>query len=360
MPDFQVARIQHRRGLQVDLPQPLRPGELGFCLDTGRLFMGGEEDTTPSGIQILIDQYSVAQSIIDNQILVVDTSNISNFDLLAFKSFVSNAANLSTAATQIAPTTVTLNDNQIQYDSENNLLYIGFTEDQTIATIASPGTNSGTISSSIDEITDGYYTDIASFSSQLTVNDISRFSSMIDENGGFATISHESANSISKIINYLSGVGLSSSKLNTEVLTEFSNINNNLIDQLLSPPRYSLPPSAVFVDFPGVGVEFITTESNIIKIDYSINLNTETNSATGSGEITLIVNESISSADVLFTCNFIQSPNNIDIDTGEVILLGSIEFFAVYLNPSTVKLQYKHNFPSTVVMRVVTKRWSSF
>lgn len=41
MPVVQISRIQHRRGLSTDLPQPnLAEGELGFTLDTGELFVG--------------------------------------------------------------------------------------------------------------------------------------------------------------------------------------------------------------------------------------------------------------------------------------------------------------------------------
>lgn len=37
-----LARMQNRRGLRKDLPQPLLPGELGLCLDTGQVFIGAD------------------------------------------------------------------------------------------------------------------------------------------------------------------------------------------------------------------------------------------------------------------------------------------------------------------------------
>lgn len=47
MANVVVSRIQNRRGHRKDLPQPLDPGELGFCTDTGQLFIGAEwEDST--------------------------------------------------------------------------------------------------------------------------------------------------------------------------------------------------------------------------------------------------------------------------------------------------------------------------
>lgn len=37
-----ISRIQQRRGLKQDLPQPLRPGELGFATDTNQLYIGAD------------------------------------------------------------------------------------------------------------------------------------------------------------------------------------------------------------------------------------------------------------------------------------------------------------------------------
>ena len=37
-----VSRIQHRRGLKQDLPQPLRPGEIGVATDSRQVYIGGD------------------------------------------------------------------------------------------------------------------------------------------------------------------------------------------------------------------------------------------------------------------------------------------------------------------------------
>lgn len=42
------ALIQHRRGLRQDLPQPLEPGEIGLCTDTGQVFIGTAADEAVS------------------------------------------------------------------------------------------------------------------------------------------------------------------------------------------------------------------------------------------------------------------------------------------------------------------------
>ncbi|NJO62671.1 MAG: hypothetical protein HC836_31905, partial [Richelia sp. RM2_1_2] len=41
MPVVQISRIQHRRGLSIDLPNPsLAEGEIGMTIDTGEMFIG--------------------------------------------------------------------------------------------------------------------------------------------------------------------------------------------------------------------------------------------------------------------------------------------------------------------------------
>lgn len=44
-----ISRIQNRRGLKQDLPQPLRPGEIGFALDSRQVFIGSDPDDAVSG-----------------------------------------------------------------------------------------------------------------------------------------------------------------------------------------------------------------------------------------------------------------------------------------------------------------------
>ena len=43
-----VSRIQHRRGLKQDLPQPLRPGEIGLATDSRQVYIGGDPNDVNS------------------------------------------------------------------------------------------------------------------------------------------------------------------------------------------------------------------------------------------------------------------------------------------------------------------------
>ena len=45
-----ITRIQHRRGLRRDLPNPLLPGEFGLATDSQELFIGGDTSDALGGL----------------------------------------------------------------------------------------------------------------------------------------------------------------------------------------------------------------------------------------------------------------------------------------------------------------------
>ena len=73
-----ISRIQNRRGLKQDLPQPLRPGELGFAYDTRQVFIGADPSDAISG------GYNT-QSIFETTVGAKDfTASIANNNIVAF------------------------------------------------------------------------------------------------------------------------------------------------------------------------------------------------------------------------------------------------------------------------------------
>jgi len=76
-----IARMQNRRGRRADLPQPLMPGELGFCTDTGQLFIGaaGNTNMTP-GIETFTQ--NIAATSLANQICSSNIIQVSRPGLL--------------------------------------------------------------------------------------------------------------------------------------------------------------------------------------------------------------------------------------------------------------------------------------
>ena len=77
--DIIVSRIQHRRGLKQDLPQPLRPGELGLATDSRQLYIGSDPSDPQSSA------YN-AVSYFENTVGARDyTRSVANNQILAFQ-----------------------------------------------------------------------------------------------------------------------------------------------------------------------------------------------------------------------------------------------------------------------------------
>lgn len=69
-----ISRIQNRRGLKQDLPQPLRPGELGFATDTLQLYIGVDpeefnEYNKISSVENITGAATALNSIAANQLI---------------------------------------------------------------------------------------------------------------------------------------------------------------------------------------------------------------------------------------------------------------------------------------------------
>ena len=73
-----ISRIQNRRGLKQDLPQPLRPGELGFAVDSRQLFIGADPDDDISGNY---NKISFFESTTNSKTI---TQGIANNNLISF------------------------------------------------------------------------------------------------------------------------------------------------------------------------------------------------------------------------------------------------------------------------------------
>jgi hypothetical protein len=69
MADLIVSTIQQKRGLRKDLPQPLLPGEFGFCYDTGQLFIGTEEDGARKLVLELFGDQAGSETMVNTTLL---------------------------------------------------------------------------------------------------------------------------------------------------------------------------------------------------------------------------------------------------------------------------------------------------
>ena len=61
-----VSRIQNRRGLKQDLPQPLRSGEIGLATDSRQVYIGGDASTSNTNKTVIYENTDNAKQIVDS------------------------------------------------------------------------------------------------------------------------------------------------------------------------------------------------------------------------------------------------------------------------------------------------------
>jgi O-acetylhomoserine/O-acetylserine sulfhydrylase-like pyridoxal-dependent enzyme len=126
---IQISRIQHRRGLQADLPN-LASAELGWSVDTRQLYIGNgttEEGAPSLGKTEILTQYSILDfktainanlTAVQGQIVLVN-SNVSALATrvtnLEAGALAATAASLSAGAVAATVTTITANNAIITY-----------------------------------------------------------------------------------------------------------------------------------------------------------------------------------------------------------------------------------------------------
>jgi len=92
-----ISRIQNRRGIRENLPQPLLAGEFALTVDTGELWIGTDPNQPPFGVRTYgtgPGDISSAENIVDNQVVSAKfAANITGAD---FENIVDYLTNLVT------------------------------------------------------------------------------------------------------------------------------------------------------------------------------------------------------------------------------------------------------------------------
>jgi len=307
MTDFTVSRIQLRRGEHVNLPQPLDLGEVGWCLDTQRLYIGGDPSELPPAIQVFPGYYTSVQTIIDDQIVKIEVDD----GLLDFEDFVTYMALYSTA-------------DHIEY-TEAGAVYVALTSGQ----VASYATIEAYILAYDDPADDII----------LTVTQ--GLGQTLDGDGIFALATHADAGAVATLINVLSGVAVVNEKANVEIKTEYSDDFKTI----------SLPVSGSYVDLPTPGISYVIAQSDTLLINYSIRLNDGSDYLQEVGQMEVVA--SVEQADAML----FQTANKMN----SVGLVGEVTFQAVYVGvSSSFKIQYMSTLPATAILRYKVTNWRSY
>lgn len=311
MTDIIVSRIQHRRGKLVDLPQPLRVGELGFCVDSRQLFIGGDPAEMPVGIQILPGQYLYAQSVMDNQILVFEFTSGFNIETLR--------TNLD----------LQVQDDRIQVDVGTLTGFVGL----SVAQASVPAVVNAI--KAIIHATPNVVPLSATMGTGYSVN---------IGDGSVVVPTHNISTSIATILNSIADpVAVATSLLNIEILTEFSEI-----DAGAPPPvfaQFSLSASASFVP---VGLTYSMVTQNAVNIDYTLH-NSGLSSVDAVGTLTIIGNTTTNISNVADDRNFSTTYSPAD----DII-------FSSTVSSGTISLTYKHNYSGSILFKTNSITWDSF
>jgi len=319
MADITITRIQHRRGRKVDLPQPLRPGELGFCLDTKELFIGQEPTETVPGLHAFSsDMFATVQTHMDNDIVVstVDPGQL-----------------------PLAEATITALKNTLESQPEILEVIVNVADDKLVV--------AGRPASGFNNV-DVVNTCLTQLGLQAYVLSTVTGASLTLDTDGFALAStHAFANAVSSAVNFVSAQGLTTSNLNLMILTEASDLATGFAADIIAQPvSINLLPSSP-ASSPIPELTFDVSESDIINIDYSVSFSSGTNSYTSVGKLTIAVDQTLATASLVDDNNEVSNMSN------------NITFQAAY-SAGQVVVRYVHNFPNTVTLKTMTKRWTKF
>lgn len=344
--DVTVERIQNRRGLKINLPQPLRPGEYGFCTDTYQLFLGMDPEYQTPAIQAYNGQYQYVQDRMDQQILVayydvaIDPSEIPDI-IVWLNSQIPTIPAIGSAL------------GKIFHVEDTGTLYFG----ADVAQISALQTYVNTVT---HPVTNNliFRTDVG-YESYIGLN------KTVDVNGGVIFDFHSESNAVGAILNLIAedeGTGAcATTKLNMEILTEYTNLNP--FDQLLEPLEIVLPISADPV-YTNIDPElrFEVEQSDIIDVDYSLHYDNTPDTYIANGKFTIAANIHEKTA--------VLNDERTELPSGAWPGYYA-NFVATYIDNSAtpgmsdeVVISQSNNMPSTgtaeLQLNVMTRRWVSF
>jgi hypothetical protein len=138
-----ISRIQNRRGLKENLPQPLLPGEIALTVDTGELWIGSDPNQPPYGVRTYsagLGDIGNAEDIVNTQIVSVKyTADLSQADFDALLEYLTDPTALSNAG---APA-VSLTEDDILWDGLSTIF---------IAAIGPPDIPANTINNILEAV----------------------------------------------------------------------------------------------------------------------------------------------------------------------------------------------------------------
>lgn len=402
-----ISRIQNRRGIKENLPQPLLPGEFALTIDTGELWIGTDPAQPPWGVRTYgtgAGDITSSESIVDTEIV---SAKFTTMDATSFASLRDFLTGSPTPAVVLLDTDVLYDDALTVFiaadtsvDAANTIANIvaaignspisgdhvsvafdalGAINDPTVDptgtnafdpvdgdflfTIAGSNAKQGSNAASLINKIHGAQLVTTLANLQVTTSGIgvgsSTFQNMtvtdIDDgtftwaDGGTA-----SADSVTDTLTWVSGEGID---IQVDTVLDAIRITNT-IDSVAATPFTLAASTASFTNIAGLIFNLETSDiSDVIFLEYSINIGGSTpgsDNYTAIGTMHIVGNILVDSGTATL--------QDEQVEVRDAGLTGDVTFQALYVSgsPDVIQIQYTNTFTTNVSLRVLKRRWSSF
>lgn len=381
-----VARIQNRRGRRVNLPQPLLPGEFGWCIDTKQIFIGINPENAPTGVEIYRGEPAAVTSLIEQGM----TTKLFTFKSVPTVLTTDEVAILARLAKVPALYYVDDSEKSKISDLERQIDLIRSVKTSVFQSVSGASESYAmlydwvedngeyvftfTIGSKIDNLFNLTTIGNNSFIDSNTVKNMTAAGYELYRGSITVDTNRESANIAVLINQYIADANNSyvTTKQNIEILTEYSDLFNEIDTLIQTPVVFELAPSSSYIQVQTIPVlsggnfgtnpfEFMIEESDTFEFTYSVaygdtidNVMQTSHKFVQSGQLR-VVSSVLNNTSIVSDDSTEYRPGVNGIEDGGF----DISFKSV-INGDKVQLMYKHNFPSRVLLKIFGKRWASF
>jgi hypothetical protein len=395
-----ISRIQNRRGIKENLPQPLLPGEFALTIDTGELWIGTDPAQPPWGVRTYgtgLGDITSAETIVDVQIVSAKFTS----------GFLTSVTFQSLEDALVGSATLTLTDQDILWDEVDAVFIAADTSVDVDNTVVN-------IIAAIDAWDTGGERDAVAFNTLGAINDPSvdpTGTSAFDPVDGDFLFTIAGSNALqganaASLINQIhgnqlvttlanlqvttSGIGVGSSTFlnhtvtdtdagftwsntgtasadsTTDTLTWVSGEGIDLqVDTVLDAIRITNTIDSGPVIVPGLrfDMEAPGTEiSDVIILEYSLNIG---GAVAGNNNLTVIGTMHI--VGNILADSGLATLSDSQVEVRDTALVGGgVTFDAVFSagtgtgGADEIQIHYTNTHVSNVSMRVLKRRWSSF
>jgi hypothetical protein len=408
-----ISRIQNRRGIKENLPQPLLPGEFALTIDTGELWIGTDPSQPPWGIRTYgsgLGDITAGETIVDYQIVSAKftTGFLTPVTFQSLEDALTASLTLTLTELDIlwdevdtifiaADTSVDADNTVVNIIAAIDVWDIGGERDavayNTLGAINDPAIDPAT-TFAFDQVDGDFLFTIGGSNAkqgsnaaslinqihgaqlvttlanlQVTTSGIGVGSStfrdhtVLDTDDGTFTWQDEgtaSADSTTDELTWVSGEGIS---LEVDTVLDAIRITNT-IDSVSAAVHTLTASTASFTDVPNLSFDMEAPGLNIsdvVILEYSINIGGATpgvNNYTAIGSMMIVGNILVGAGTASLSDN--------QVEVRDAGLVGDVDFEALFSagtgtgGADEIIIQYTNTFTTNVSMKVLKRRWSSF